>query len=341
MGGLSVAAYLVQLEAVGGFLQAYSRGKGGGHAESGYIGEAILLSFPALLVLALSVYAARRRVQIQDFLMAIFIAAPHLVQGVLGGRRGPLFLILSTLLFSWLLASRKRLKIASIMIAVAVIAFAVILIASQRRHLYLGTDDSFDFSRIYAADGLATVDDNATNTYATAVASIAAADYYGDYYWGYRYFVTFFIRPIPKQIWPTKYEDMDATWLNTFKDSPDNTRFLYAVGFAVPAGASTGSIADGYGEFAWGVIVMFFLLGYAFSTSYLLHRREGGFWSIIFMMMLALSIYLPTQSFSAWLHRLLFMSVFAYLFWRSIMRPIRSHGPRQIGPTRRPQLRRY
>jgi hypothetical protein len=61
------------------------------------------------------------------------------------------------------------------------------------------------------------------------------------------------------------------------------------------------------------------------------HRLEGGFWSIIFFTMLALSIYLPTQSFSAWLLRLMFMSGFAYLFWRAAIGPV-SHMPVDSDP---------
>ncbi|VFN03209.1 MAG: hypothetical protein BECKG1743D_GA0114223_107523 [Candidatus Kentron sp. G] len=93
LGFIAIAAYLNSLENVGGFLAAYSRSKGGGYASSGYIGEAILLSFPAIALIAI----ARRvvnRLRIRDVILVLLIAAPHLIQGTIGGRRGPLFLIL-------------------------------------------------------------------------------------------------------------------------------------------------------------------------------------------------------------------------------------------------------
>jgi len=329
LGVLSVAAFAIQLNNAGGLIEAYSRGKGGGHAESGYIGDAVLLSFPALLILALAVRASGRRIRITDIAMALFVASPQLIHGFLGGRRGPLFIVLATMFFSWFLARGRRPKVSTIIAAVGMICITVLVVSSQRKHVYLGTEHSFDLSRVFETDGLASQDVDTTNSYVAAVASVVASDYYKDYYWGYRYFVTFFVRPIPKQIWPTKYEDMGATWLDVYGTSQENVRFSNVVGFALPAGASNGSIADGFGEFSWFVILMFYVVGRAFTAVYTLHRREGGFWSVILFMMLALSIYLPTQSFSAWLHRLLFMSVFGYLFWRLTMGPIRGSPPRR------------
>jgi hypothetical protein len=341
MGALAVGAFLVQLENVGGFVSAYSHGKGGGRAESGIVGEAILLSFPALLVLALSVYAEARPVTALHAAMALFIASPHLIQGFLGGRRGPLFLVLTMLLFSWLIAKGKRPSLGAIVISVCAIGFAVIFVASQRQHIYLGSQESFEFSRVFQGDGLAPEEVDPGNSYVTAISSIIAADFYDDHYWGYRYFVTFFIRPIPKEIWPTKYEDMGGEWMEQQALGGASWRFANSLGFALPTGMSGGSIADGYVEFSWGVVLMFFLIGRAFAASYARHRNEGGFWSIIFFTMLALSIYLPTQSFSAWMLRLIFMTAFAYLLWRIAIGPISRkadvepppivrHGKRQL-----------
>jgi len=321
MGGLSVVAYSLQLDNVGGFVKAYSRGKGGGYAESGIVGEAVLLSFPALLALALSAYADGRRVTLPHIAMALFIASPHLIQGTLGGRRGPLFLVLATLLFSWFIARGKRPSLAGIVLSVCAIGLAVIVVASQRDRIYIGSQFAFDYSRVFQGDGLAPEAIDPGNSYVTAISGIVAADFYNDHYWGYRYFVTFFIRPIPKELWPNKYADMGADWLELYGTGADAMRFTNSIGFALPAGVSGGSIADGYVEFSWGVAIMFYLIGRVFAASYSRHRLEGGFWSIIFFTMLALSIYLPTQSFSAWMLRLLFMSGFAFLFWRIAIGP--------------------
>jgi hypothetical protein len=334
MGVLSVTAFIIQLDNVGGFVEAYSRGKGGGRAESGVVGEAVLLSFPALILLALAAYGDGRRVTLPHLGIALFVASPPLVQGFLGGRRGPVFLVLTTLFCAWLIAKGRRPSLAAGLMAVAAIGFAVILVSSQRDRIYLGSEAPFDVSRVFDGDGLAPEELDPGNSYVTAVSNIIAVDFFDDHYWGFRYFVTFFVRPIPKELWPTKYEDMGAEWLEHYGTTSAAARFANALGFALPSGVSGGSISDGYLEFSWGVVGMFYLIGLALAASYARHRREGGFWSLVCLSMLALSIYLPTQSFSAWMLRLMFMLSFSYVFWRLAIGPVSqpAHGAHAAPP---------
>ena len=315
LGGLSLTSYIISIENVGGLYAAYSRQKGGGYIASGWFSEATLLAFPSLLMLALSVFARDRRVTLSDIVTAFIIASPHLIQGTLGGRRGPLFLILTTLLFSWFVARGRIPSLKVIIIAIGVIGSGIILASSQRSTLYLGSGGEFEVSRVFDADGLAAETIDPGNSYVAAVAMIVASDYFGDYFWGYRYFVTFFIRPIPREIWPSKYQDMNATWLNDFGDDVVNSRYAHALGFKLPGGVAGGTIADGYIEFYYGVVPMFFVLGLVFAAVYRRHKLDSGFATVLYYIMLALSIYLPTQSFSAWLVRLIYMAVIGYLFW--------------------------
>lgn len=323
LGMLSVTAYFILLENAGGFVEAYSRAKGGGRSGGfGYLGEAVLLSFPAILILGLSANARGGRVGPGDALLALLFALPHLIQGVLGTRRGPLFLILATLLMAWIVARGRRPSLPAVFVGVVMIGLTVLVVYSQRQNIYLGSEEEFDSSRLLVADGVSIGRIEPGNSYVAAVSKITAVDFYGDYYWGYRYFVTFVIRPIPRQIWPSKYRDMGATWLEQERNDRVEGRFSSIVDFSLPRGVAGGSIADGYEEFAWGVLLLLFLLGRALAYVYWRHRGEGGFWTVMLMLMLALSVYLPSQSFSAWMHRLMFMSVFAWLFWRLLVGPI-------------------
>src|SRR5262249_16558667 len=52
-GGLALLSYMDTVGGPFGILEAYSIAKGGGHASSGITGEGILLSYPALVLLAL------------------------------------------------------------------------------------------------------------------------------------------------------------------------------------------------------------------------------------------------------------------------------------------------
>jgi len=296
----------------GRFIRAYSTGKGGGYAASGYVGEASLLALPAVLMLALAVRLRDGRPRFQDIAFALFFILPQLIPGTLAGRRGPIFMSLAVLFFAWFVAKGRLPSMGQAVIAVSLIGFAIIAVFANRQTVYVGSEDRFDVTR--AVEAIAGEIDEG-NEYVVATAFVATYRATENYFWGYRYFVTFFIRPIPRQIWPTKYQDMGAYWLEdggggAFKDLHD------VVGFVPLDGSSSGSIADGFSEFSYGVVIMFFVLGWAYAFVWRRHRREGGFWTVLLFLMLALSVYLPTQSFSAWMVRLMFMGVVGGLLWR-------------------------
>ena len=332
MGVLSGAAYLHMIDNVGGFVEAYSRVKGGGEASSGYIGEAILLSFPAVLFVALARRAAGR-IRPRDIALAIAIMAPHLIQGTLGGRRGPLFLALAVLFFSWLVARGSMPSLRKVGLGVSVIGLAVIFVWSQRQEVYLGSGEEIEVERVWDKLNPDAVEPG--DAYVYSAAKILSTEQTEGFYWGYRYFVTFVIRPIPRQIWPTKYEDVGASWVMGIEDEEEGTIMLQAVGFTTPAGSAMPSIGDVYLEFSWGVLPFFLLLGRVFARVWTLHRLRGGLWSVIHCIMLALSIYLATQSFTAWAHRLLFIGLPTALLWQYW---IAAAAPARPQPRRRAAL---
>jgi len=329
LGSIAVAAYWYMIQNVGGFLQAYGRVKGGGWAASGYIGEALLLAFPAVALLALSRF--RERIRLQDAALALLMVSPHLLQGTFGGRRGPLFLSLAVLFVAWFLARGALPSLRTGVLAVSTMMLAVVLVSSQRQEVYIGSQGSVDLSRtleIVNPDAL-----TVGNEYVMGVATVLTSEHHGDYYWGYRYFVTYFIRPIPKQIWPSKYEDVGATWidLNTHENE---ARYLEAVGLIPVAGASSGVVADLYAEFAWGILPAIMVLGWFYAWLWAKHRLRSGIWSVLYIELIILSIYLPVQSLSAVLHRFVFMSVFTTLAWRYWIGRTRSFRP-EPGPSDR------
>ena len=312
-GFLALLAYWYMISNVGGFLVAYSRVKGGGYAESGYIAEATLLSFPAVLLLAIS-RRGSRRIGWNAICLALLFASPHLIQGTFGGRRGPLFLVLCLLFFSWHIAIDVQLSMKRTVVTMCAIVFLVIVVWSQRHEVHLGSEGEFESERIW--DTVAPEAVGPGNTYLYGVLAITTSDYFEEYYWGYRYFVTLIVRPIPKQIWPTKYQDMGADWL--FRDAREEraAKHLEAANFVSTAGAAIPAIADAYLEFSWGAVILFYLTGRFFEFAWRRKIERGGVWEILYYVMLMLGIYLAAQSFFAWLHRLLVIGVPTFLVWR-------------------------
>src|SRR5262249_12646939 len=62
LGVVAVGAFWYMIYNVGGFVAAYSGSKGGGWADSGYIGEAPTLAYPAILLWAISRQGKKLRV---------------------------------------------------------------------------------------------------------------------------------------------------------------------------------------------------------------------------------------------------------------------------------------
>jgi len=316
LGVLSLGSYLYAIERAGGFVQAFSFAKGGGDPTvSGYIGEAILFSFPSVLAIAIARRAGGGRLFPVDIVLSFVFLSPQLLQGILGGRRGPLFLCIATLFFSWFIARNRRPSLPMIVLGIGLAGLGGLFVFSQRHEVYLGSGNDVELSRLEEVLLPQTVDPG--DTFVTGGAYMLSADFYGKFYWGYRYFVTFFIRPIPRQLWPTKYEDMGATWVLGMSDQNEERERTSLAGFTTVAGSAMTSVADAYLEFAWGVLPLFFLVGCTFAKSWSLHRERGGEWTIIFSVMLALSVYLASQSFSAWAIRLLFIGLPVTFLWKN------------------------
>lgn len=322
LGVLAVGAYLYKISNVGGFEAAYGRAKGGGHAGGiGYISEAVLFSFPAVLLYAISRKAGK--ISGSEIITALIMMMPHLVQGTLGGRRGPIFLALATLFLAWFIAKRQRPKMATAIIGIGICGLAVIFVWSQRQDVYLGSEGQVEIERMW--EKIVPEDSVSTgNTYVAGAATVLMSDRLNFHYWGYRYFVTFAIRPIPSQIWPTKYQDMGADWLYRYGDEVRAERYRHAVGFVPLAGSAYGYVADSFVEFSWGVLLFSFLLGRVFKGAWVRHTTRGQFWSVLYVVMVILSIYLATQTFTAWGHRTLFIGGLTYVFWRYFIRQPRN-----------------
>lgn len=310
LGLISFVGWMAIIGGPQNFVRAYSVGKGGGIASSGVVGESTLLAYPAAIFLALHVRTAGR-LRYWHILLCLVILSPHLAQGTLGGRRGPMFVSVFALVLCYFLATRKRLKPIHFIIPAIALPIAMTVLAANRQDIYIGSDAQLDFNRAW--DNILPDDTKVqSNDYVHGLAIIAKANYYQDFYWGWRFFATLFLRPIPVEIWPDKWEFIDPVWL---AELGDGYTFATATGFQSLAGASGGSIADGYQEFWWGVLVMFFALGQLMNWVWRRHRQLSGIWTVALCIMLVFSIYLPTQSFGAWAFRVMLSSLGFVVFW--------------------------
>jgi hypothetical protein len=233
-------------------------------------------------------------------------------------------------MFAWVTARRRQPRLWAIGTALAAILLAVVFIGSQRQRLYLGSADAAvrwtDF-----ANALTLNEVGVGNSFVYGAGLVLSAQDSGRFTWGRQLAVNLLVRPIPRQLWPTKYEDVGATWVTSGHPglgalSP--TDWLQTVGWIPLRGSSAMCIFGLFAEFSWGAILVMYLVGRGFAE--LRYRRitQRGVWDLLHLEALMLSIYLATQSFSAFYHRYLVLAVPTVVLWQLfVARPSQTASP--------------
>ena len=310
------AAYAYGIANAGGLVAAFLRRKGGGTSGYGYVNEAMNLGLAAAAMVALS--RARRGWTLPTAALLVCGLLPNLIQGTLGGRRGPLAFALLGLLVASLIAARRRPKVVVVGAALSFVAFAITLVWSQRHSVYLGSEQTeVNWSEFEATLTQAEVDSG--NNFIYASGFVISSQKANEFTWACELAVNLLIRPIPRQLWPTKYEDVGATWITNEYPGLGHLQasaWLDAVGWLPPAGSSGISISDLFGEFSWGTVLVMYLVGQDSPTCNGGGRASGGVWILLHFEALIVSIHLATQSFSAFYYRFLILAVPTVIVYR-------------------------
>jgi hypothetical protein len=312
LGGIGWAGYLYTLVQVGGFAAAYGERYGGGWDDSGYVRESFLLTIPALILIMTSRYGTRLRAI--DWLAVVSFALPLLAQGLLGARRGPTFMILMALGIAWYGTRGSRPGLATVLAAGAGLAFFLLLLVANRDTIHLGSELRLD------APATGYLEASEGNEFVYGSATIVNVDARHSYFWGKRFLVIFLFRPIPRAIWPNKYDD-SARLLSIPNLDEGNLGlgmevFADTVGWVGAQGSAPGIIADLWAEFWIGGFLILALLGYLYGRVWRQLMTGRAAWLSFYALMVCLSLYLIAQSFEAWGFRMLLLSVPTWLAWR-------------------------
>jgi oligosaccharide repeat unit polymerase len=319
LGMVALAGFQFKVYNSGGFGQVFSQPKPFLDSPSGYVGEMPMLAYPAIVLLALTLRG--RRIRLGHLLLAFVFASPHLIMASLGGRRGPAFLILTTLMVSWYTAKNRRPSIRTVVGMVVMAGLIMLFLVSNRKNIYLGSEKEIDTEAF--RNRVVVTESSSGQEFIYASGLILTATYRDQFYWGLRYFSLLFVRPIPKQLWPTKYEDMGLGWM---VDQPGTGGFTErdwyeAVGFVPDLGSAGGFVADLFLEFWWYGLIGCYLIGRLYGYCWTRSVHSGQLWTMIYVELLALSVYLPAQSIGAWLFPAVILTGTTWVVWRRIVAP--------------------
>lgn len=320
LGLIGTGSFLYCVEYSGGWIKVFSQGKPYIGGPSGYVSEAQLLCFPAIVLLGLSLQG--RRLKPRYLALVLFFALPHLTIATLGGRRGPAFMLIAVLALSYFLYRGVRPKLKVVIIGLVLTGMLMLFLVSNRRNIHLGSD--FDFESEAFVQALTVTESARGNEYAFAAGLILTTDYHFGYGFGRRYIFLLLVRPIPRAIWPTKYRDVGVEhWVtNPGTGGFTNSQWIEAVGYTPLRGSAGGFVADLYTDFWWFALVVLYYLGRLYARVWRGWVTKGGFYTLAYLQMLALSIFLPSQSLNAWGVRLLLLVVPTYILWRWLIVPV-------------------
>ena len=117
------------------------------------------------------------------------------------------------------------------------------------------------------------------NEFVYGAGAILHADAVGEYWWGRRYATVLFVRPIPRSLWPSKYDDAAAV-LGTPSIATNlgvgTDAFRETVGWTGATGAAPGLVADMWIEFWWASFFAILCLGWCYGRAWSRAVTHGG-----------------------------------------------------------------
>ncbi len=317
-GTVSFVAMAWQIHSTGGLVYMLSQAKPFFSKTTGYIGELPMLTFPAMLLLAVAWQG--QRLTFGKLLIALYIASPQITWAIIGKRRGTIFLVAVSLASFWYLVRNKRPSWRLVITGLGVLGFVLLFISANRAKMAYTSGMDVDFSimgRTLSGERV-----NPGDEFVAASATIISSDDHRAHYWGLRFFAMFVVRPIPRFIWPTKWDDLGLGWMVTSpgKNGLTSSEWVESVGFEPTKGNAPGFVADLFLEWSWGGVIACYLLGLLFSWLWRQWLKHGGVWAAIYVEAIILSIYLPTQSLGAWAYRFALLAVPTYVIFKFIKR---------------------
>lgn len=322
IGLIGVGTFIIKIANVGGLVNAYDTAYGGGWHSNGYIRDGFLLALPGFLWIMVA--NLQRRLLWQHWILIAIISSPLLIHGILGARRGPIAMITISLIMGWYLIHSRRPKLLIMIGGAIALGFLMILLVTYRGQIYLGSDlnlsqESVQNSYIFEA--------GSGNEFIYGSGQILDANIRQDYFWGRRYFIATFIRPIPRTVWPSQYQVV-SDFLGIYNYGNISIRgfqFAETLGWSGAAGAYPGIISDAWLEFHWFYIIWLYVIGWFYGTVWRKVVKQGEIWIPIYVLISAFSVYLVSQNFTETIFRVLFTGIPAWLCWVYATRNIRKN----------------
>jgi hypothetical protein len=324
VGALAFAGWCVTIVGVGGLSQAFGAAYGGGWSDYGILRDSQLALFPAMMMLMPTFVNKKSGPGLKAVIL--LFALPSFMQGLLGARRGPTFMLFATLGMAWYLYRNRRPALFRMVVASTCLGYLILFLVANRDSIYLGSSlTGFNYDVVGELTGTTgrTESGSSGNEYVYGAGSILNSEATNHFFWGRRYLAEILVRPIPRQLWPTKYADFGVPEVEVNAGTGGKV-FRESLGWKGAPGSAPGIIADLWIEFRYGAIPAMALIGWLYGLSWRKAIEKGGFWILQYIVAVVLSLYLVMQTMEAVIFRFLILSAPIWLTWYLISRNSRS-----------------
>ncbi len=325
VGLIGLGCWCITIINVGGFTAAFSNSYAGGWDDSGYVRDGSLLLLVGVLLAVTSLSAGGPRTK--GVVLCLLFGLPWLSSALLMGRRGPTFALAVVMSMGWYFNRTKRPPLLLVGLGGFCLGWFVLFLVTNRSSIYLGSDFAMQ------SDVSQMVDKPDTgNEFIYGSGTVLSAQRRDHYFWMRRYLAQILVRPVPRAIWPTKYEDFGVPEL--LHNAGTGEGFGSALGWVGAVGSAPGIIADFWVEAWWLAVPMMGVVGWVYGFVWKRAVERGGAWTTQYVILAALSLYLVMQTGEAMIFRTLLLSVPAWLSWQWALKAPVSRPRRRLFPAR-------
>ena len=307
LGVVGLLSWLALVMSAGGLTGAYGNAYGGGYVASGYLREMRYLGLIGIPF----VYLARtgKKMRWVDWALIALCLAPTLTHAILGARRGPFFLSVIMAAGGYFYFLRKRISLPVLIGGGLATGLTMLFLVANRESIYLGSDFSSGFS-----DPLDFLSRWESNEYLIGNAVVQYADTHG-YFYGARELTWLIGRLLPKFIWPDVWVELPQILGLNFNlglnGGVDPDALATISSWSPSVGSAEGFTGSLYLEFGPFAPMAAGIIGWGFGAGWKSARSNLAV-RVVYLIMLAFSVYLVMQSLDPWLYRLLLFGLPAY-----------------------------
>ena len=297
MGGIGALAWGLDIATVGGLTAAYGRAYGGGWSDIGYFREASLLGVAAAPMILLARFGKKMR--LVDWGVILMSAAPLIVQGLLGARRGPTFLALAVIVGGYLFIRRKKISLLLVISGGLFVGGFLLFLVANRDAIYIGSDKPLDFSFSQSGRSKSWEADE----YILGDAMLRYSNEEGSFL-GQRVLTRLVVRIFPSALWPTKFDDAQR-FMGLKTDFKLNAGvpldgIAGVVGWVPAPGSAPAFVGDLCLELGWLAPLASLAIGVLHGSAWK-RSRESLSRNLMYLLLVAFSVYLVAQGIETWI----------------------------------------